>query len=81
MSDVVKIPCSGCMESVAVNVTTGVVTAKVPANGKRGSLHVPVHVVSTEATYANGLVMWDCPRCEYPDSTYEDPAVRADLAG
>lgn len=80
MSNVVTTVCSGCMEPVKVNVVTLTVTMRVPSNGKRGSLHVAAHTVTTEATSDGDLVMWDCPRCEYADSVYQDADVRKALA-
>ena len=77
--DLVTKPCSGCMEDFTLDVGTGIVTMRVPSNGKRGSLHVGAHEVTTEATLdrAGVLLLWECPRCGYAESEYEDPDVRA----
>jgi hypothetical protein len=79
--DLVTKPCSGCMEDFTLDVDTGVITMRVPSNGKRGALHVPAHDVATEAVLAPDgvLVTWECPRCGYSESEYEDPAVRAEM--
>lgn len=79
---IVKKDCSGCMESFRLNTTTGIVTMTVPSNGRRGSLHVPAHDVTTEATLdrVETLLLWDCPRCGYAESEYEDDEIRKAMA-
>lgn len=82
MSNTVTTECSGCMEPVSVDIDAGLATMHVPSNGRRGSLHVPAHDVTAEVSIdADGvLALWDCPRCEYADSVYADPAMREVLA-
>lgn len=68
---IIKTTCSGCSEQVTVDRNFGVAIAKVPSNGKRGSLHVPAHNVSVDLDGDDGdLVTWDCPwpTCGYADS-------------
>jgi hypothetical protein len=40
----------------------------VPSNGVRGDKHVPAHTVTADAVECDGLIMWDCPACEYAES-------------
>lgn len=92
---VVRTTCSSCFIDVQVVIVTdgsdrpavesllaASVKARIPSNGKRGSLHVPAHEVRTEATLdADGtLLLWECPSCGYADSTYADKATREALA-
>lgn len=66
---IIRTECSGCWANVRVNRDTAVVTSRVPSNGKRGSLHVPAHDVTSDVLNDDGdLVTWDCPVCEYADS-------------
>jgi len=76
---VLRLPCSGCMETVRVNLDAARVTARKPSNGVRGAKHVPAHDVVEEITFHGGLAEWDCPLCGHADSTYEDDDVRAAL--
>jgi hypothetical protein len=67
--------CSGCHARTLLNVEVGTAAVQIPSNGKRGSLHVPAHTVSTSLwTTDDYLWMWDCPACEYADSWTEDEA-------
>lgn len=79
---IVKKDCSGCMEPFRLDTVTGVVTMTVPSNGKRGSLHVPKHDVTAEATLDRPgvLLLWDCPRCGYAESEYENDDVRKEMS-
>lgn len=80
---IVKENCSGCMEAFRLDTETGTVTMTVPSNGKRGSLHVPTHQVTTMAVLdrGNDLLLWDCPfpGCGYAESVYADDETRAAL--
>lgn len=65
--------CSACAINLTVDANNGVVTAVVPSNGKRGSLHVPAHTVIGDVLFDasdddGDLGMWDCPACGYADS-------------
>jgi hypothetical protein len=72
-ADLITSECSGCMEPFTLNRTTLVVTMTVPSNGRRGSLHMPAHVVATDAAVGSlGLIEWDCPRCGYAESEYQE---------
>lgn len=68
MATLIKNDCSGCAGAFTLNKSTLVVTMTVPSNGKRGDGHVPAHTVTADAVEVDGLVMWDCPRCEYAES-------------
>lgn len=70
----IKSECSGCSNPFTLNTVTGKVTAKVPSNGKRGSLHVPARTETTEAVDDGILLLWDCPfpGCGYAESAYND---------
>lgn len=59
--------CSGCARPVRVRAD-GNVEVFVESNRKRGAGHVPAHVELAEWIDDDGLVMWDCPACEYADS-------------
>lgn len=78
---IVKKDCSGCMEPFRLNTVTGIVTMMVPSNGIRGAGHKPAHEVTTEATLdrAQTLLLWDCPRCGYAESEYEDDEIRDEM--
>lgn len=79
---IVRTTCSDCSIAVRVNLDTGVVTARIPSNGKRGSLHVPAHDETTQGSLDSDetLLLWDCPACGYADSTYADDQMRKELA-
>jgi hypothetical protein len=77
---IVKSECPECLNDFTVDTDTFVVTMSVPSNGLRGQHHVPAHKVTTQGyTTDDFLITWECPVCEYADSTYVDDAVRADL--
>jgi len=73
MATIITTTCSDCSLPTKVNIDRGTVEVKVPSNGKRGSLHVPAHVLTTEAwTTDDYLFTYDCPACGYADSVTED---------
>lgn len=65
---IIKTTCSGCMIDVKIDVENEVVTALIPSNGRRGSLHIPAHEVSSDLYGDEDLLQWDCPACEHADS-------------
>ncbi|MGV8846107.1 hypothetical protein [Tessaracoccus sp.] len=69
---VYKNTCSQCGETFALNTVTGLVTMRAPSNGRRGSLHVPAHVVTAQGDDDGTLWHWECPLCEYSESEYTD---------
>lgn len=63
--------CSNCGIKVVLDLQTEIATALVPGNGLRGQKHVPGGVRTTDLFEEdNGLLAWECPKCEYPD-TYD----------
>ena len=78
---IVRNDCGGCLEPFVLNTETLTVTMTVPSNGVRGKNHKPAHKVTAEACIDSGdfLILWECPRCEYSDSTYLSAAVRKEL--
>ena len=78
---IIKKDCSGCMEPFRLDCANLTVTMVVPSNGLRGARHVAAHTVSTEASLnqRDGLILWDCPRCGYAESEYDDDETRAAL--
>lgn len=80
-SNVVRTECAECFLAVEVNINAGILTATIPSNGKRGAGHVPAHEVTEDFGFDTEgvLALWECPGCGYADSTYVDPAMRADL--
>lgn len=92
---IVTLPCSGCAEEfrliivtdgtdlpVAESMIFAVVKMQAPSNGLRGKNHVPAHEVQSVAALDTGgdLLLWDCPRCGYADSTYADKSARDALS-
>lgn len=77
---IVKTECAECFAAVRVDLDAGTATARIPSNGRRGSLHVPAHAASTEGTFTDVLFLWECPACGYADSTYTDPDMRRELS-
>jgi hypothetical protein len=64
----IRTTCSGCRINVTLFPRDAKVTALIPSNGKRGSLHVPAHMVSSDLYGDEDLYEWDCPACEHADS-------------
>lgn len=68
MASIIKTTCSGCMADVKIDVENEKVHVVVPSNGRRGSLHIPAHTVSSDLYGDDDLLQWECPACEYADS-------------
>jgi hypothetical protein len=52
----------------------GVVTYRMPSNGRRGSGHVPARDEQVETrTGDDCLWIWECPFCEHAESDPLDP--------
>ncbi|GAB3081150.1 hypothetical protein GCM10027053_52170 [Intrasporangium mesophilum] len=64
----IKTDCSDCRIDLTVDTSAGTVTARIPSNGKRGSLHVPAHTATSDLWDDGDLWMWDCPVCGHADS-------------
>lgn len=82
MPNIERTVCAGCFLPVVINVDRFTLTATIPSNGLRGSNRVEARKVVEDVHYADSdadLVLWDCPRCGYADSTYADPATRKAL--
>ena len=66
--------CSACHTHVSIDLDNGVISARMPSNGVRGSKHVPAHTVTIDVesvtldSDTEGMVLWVCPLCGYSDS-------------
>lgn len=81
---IIKNDCSGCMEPFVLDTDNLTVTMKVPANGLRGSKHVPAHKVTAEVSVSRmDMFEWECPfpGCGYAESEYADDETRYALTG
>jgi hypothetical protein len=65
---VITTTCSECAEDVVLRTAAGTVTVAVASNGRRGSLHVPAHTVTSDLSGDDDLYEWECPACGHPDS-------------
>lgn len=64
----IRTTCSSCFIDLTLDRDAETVSATVPSNGRRGSLHVPAHRVEADLYGDDDLLQWECPACEHADS-------------